>query len=409
VYRQSLYNRAVRTLELPLPDPDARAASDRLARRIAERIAAAGGRIGFDAFMQAALYEPGLGYYSGGARKFGPAGDFVTAPEISPLFGACLAAQCDAWFAHAPAVVHEFGAGSGALAADLLAELERRGRPPEAYRIVEVSGELRARQRDTIAARAPSMLARVEWLDAWPERLDGVVLGNELLDAMPARVFRLSGGAVLERGVSVAAEADGVPRFGWADAPADAAFGQRVRALLADAIADAGDHWPPEYVGEVGEQAFAWVREAAARLHRGALLLLDYGFPRHELYHPQRVTGTLMCHYRHHAHVDPFLLPGLQDVTVHVDFTGVALAGVDAGLELLGYTSQARLLLNLGLLETLARTPIEQGLAYARQAQSVQTLVSEAEMGELFKAIALGRGMPPDAAGFLRGDRSGAL
>ena len=409
MYRQSLYNRTVRTLELPPPDPDARAASDRLALRIAERIAAAGGRIGFDAFMQAALYEPGLGYYSGGARKFGPAGDFVTAPEISPLFGACLAAQCDEWFAHAPAVVHEFGAGSGALAADLLAELERRGRPPEAYRIVEVSGELRARQRDTIAARAPSMLARVEWLDAWPERLDGVVLGNELLDAMPARVFRLAGGDVLERGVAVAAEVEGVPRFGWADAPADAAFAQRVRALLADVIAQAGEHWPQEYVGEVGEQALAWVREAAARMHRGALLLLDYGFPRHELYHPQRVAGTLMCHYRHHAHVDPFLLPGLQDVTVHVDFTGVALAGVDAGLELLGYTSQARLLLNLGLLETLARTPVGQGLAYARQAQSVQTLVSEAEMGELFKAIALGRGMPPEAAGFLRGDRSASL
>lgn len=399
----------MRTIDLPLPAPEARDASDRLARRIAERIAAAGGRIGFDRFMAAALYEPGLGYYSGGARKFGPAGDFVTAPETSPLFGACVAAQCAQWFDSAPAHVIEFGAGSGALAADLLAELEQLRRGVDAYQIVELSGELRERQRATIAARAPAMLERVQWLDAWPERIAGVVVGNELLDAMPARVFRLRAGAVLERCVGVESSAGEAPRFEWIDAPADAEFEAAVRATLAGPIADADGDWPDDYVGELAEQSLAWVAEAARRLERGALLLIDYGFPRRELYHPQRVQGTLMCHYRHHAHGDPFMLPGLQDITVHVDFSAVALAATAAGLDLLGYASQARFLFDLGLLERLSRTPVERGLEYVRQAQAVQVLISEAEMGELFKAIAFGRGMPPDTLGFLRGDRSGAL
>ena len=411
------YNRAVKTIELPLPDPVALAASHRLARRLGQRILDAGGWIGFDAFMAMALYEPGLGYYSGGARKFGSGGDFVTAPELSPLFGACLAAQCAEWFGHAPARVFEFGAGSGALAAALLLELDALGAPAAEYLIVEVSAALRDRQRETIAARAPAQLTRVRWLDAWPERMAGVVLANELLDAIPARVFRLRGGSVLERGVSLAdpvaaaGDSDGgaAPVFRWTERPADPDFDRTVRDLLAGPIAEAGDHWPPDYCGEVGEQAAAWVREAGRRLERGALLLVDYGFPRHEFYHPQRGLGTLMCHYRHHAHGDPFLLPGLQDITVHVDFTAVAEQARGAGLDLLGYASQARLLLNLGLLERLAAAGSGDDLDYRRRAQAAQTLISEAEMGELFKAIALGRGMPPDAVGFLRGDRSGTL
>lgn len=399
----------MRTLDLPPPDPEARRVSDLLSQRIAARIAAAGGRIGFDAWMQAALYEPGLGYYAGGSRKFGPGGDFVTAPELSPLFGGCLAHQCAQWFEHVPARVVEFGAGSGALAADLLAELALQGVVIEEYLIVEVSADLRDRQRATLAERVPQALDRVRWLDAWPQAIDGVVLANELLDAMPARVFRLREGVVFERCVRVASVDDGVPRFDWVDVAADARFEARVRGLLAQPIDEAGEEWPDDYVGEVGEQALAWVGEASRRLRRGALLLVDYGFPRREFFHPQRNRGTLMCHYRHHAHVDPFMLPGLQDVTVHVDFTGVAEAAVDAGLELLGYTSQAHLLFGLGVLDQLARTPVDSGLRYTRQAHAVQVLVSEAEMGELFKAIAFGRGLPPDAIGFVRGDRSGAL
>lgn len=406
------YNREVRKIELPLPPPEARAASEQLCERIAARIAGAGGWIGFDAWMAMALYEPGLGYYSGGARKFGQAGDFVTAPEISPLFGACVAAQCAQWFERAPARIVEFGAGSGALAADVLVELARLGAAADEYLIVEVSGELRERQRETIARRAPSMMARVRWLDAWPARISGVILGNELLDAMPARVFRWHDGSVSERGVALETGPDGGQRFGWQDRPADADFERRVRARLAGPIADAGPQWPSEYVGELAEQAEAWMREAAGRLEVGAMLLIDYGFPRRELYHPQRASGTLMCHYRHHAHGDPFLLPGLQDLTVHVDFTAVAESATDAGLDLLGFTSQARFLFDLGLLDRLAQASTgaeAAGIDYRKQAQAVHTLISEAEMGELFKAIAFGRGMPPDALGFLRADRSGAL
>ena len=400
----------MRTIQLPLPSPQARAASDRLAERIAARIAAAGGWIGFDAWMSMALYEPGLGYYTGGARKFGQAGDFVTAPEISPLFGACVATQCAQWFERAPARIVEFGAGSGALAADVLDALQHLGAPADEYLIVEVSGELRERQRETIARRVPSMLARVRWLDAWPQRISGVVLGNELLDAMPARVFRLRDGQVFERGVTLAAEPQGGSRFDWQDRPADADFEHRVRARLAVPIAEAGQDWPADYVGEIGEQSEAWVREAAGRLEVGAMLLIDYGFPRREFFHPQRALGTLMCHYRHHAHGDPFLLPGLQDITVHVDFSATADAAAGAGLDLLGFASQARFLFDLGLLDRLARTSgTEGGIDDRKRAQAVHTLVSEAEMGELFKAIAFGRGMPPDALGFVRGDRSGAL
>lgn len=410
----TFYNRSVRTIELPLPAPEALAASDRLARRIAQRVADAGGWIGFDAWMGMALYEPGLGYYSGGARKFGAAGDFVTAPEISPLFGGCVASQCAQWFEHAPACIHEFGAGSGALAADVLLELERLGRPADQYLIVELSGELRERQRATLAERAPGLLDRVRWLDAWPERMSGVILANELLDAMPARAFRLREGRVFERGVALAsmpdtADPSGTPRFAWSDRPADAGFEACVRELLAEPIAQAGDLWPDDYAGEVGEQAVAWVREAGRRLDTGAMLLVDYGFPAREFFHPQRSLGTLMCHYRHHAHGDPFMLPGLQDITVHVDFSAVARGAGEVGLDLLGYTSQARFLLSLGLLERVSRTPVEAGLEYVKQAQAVQSLVSEAEMGELFKAIAFGRGLPADALGFLRSDRSGAL
>ncbi|MEN9317103.1 MAG: hypothetical protein RIS35_3496, partial [Pseudomonadota bacterium] len=244
------------------------------------------------------------------------------------------------------------------------------------------------------------------------QRISGVILGNELLDAMPARVFRWHDGRVSERGVALEAAPDAGPRFGWQDRPADAAFERRVLERLAGPIAEAGPEWPSDYVGELGEQSEAWVREAARRLEVGALLLIDYGFPRREFLHPQRASGTLMCHYRHHAHGDPFLLPGLQDITVHVDFTAIAEAAAGAGLDLLGFSSQARFLFDLGLLDRLARSSAgadAAGIDYRKGAQAVHTLISEAEMGELFKAIAFGRGMPPDAIGFLRGDRSGAL
>jgi len=393
----------MRPADLPEPSPQAREASERLRARIAARIEAAGGWIGFDAYMQAALYEPGLGYYAGGSRKFGRDGDFVTAPETSPLFGQCLATQCLQWFERAPPRVFEFGAGSGALAAQLLGELTALGAADVEYRIVEVSGELRARQRETLQAISPALARRVSWLERWPESIEGVVIANELLDAMPARVFRLQRDRVLERGVALDDRG-----LAFRDRDADAAFERRVRATLAQVWGDAG-RWPHDYVSEIGVQAQAWVSEAGSRLARGALLLVDYGFPRAELYHPQRDAGTLMCHYRHHSHGDPFLWPGLQDITVHVDFSAAAAAAAQAGLDCLGYTSQANLLINLGLLDRLARVPVEDAIAYLPQAQAVGRLLSEAEMGELFKAAAFGRGLADDALGFARGDRRRAL
>lgn len=388
---------------LPAPDERAAETSRALAQRMGAAIDAAGGWIGFDCYMEMALYEPGLGYYAAGSRKLGAAGDFVTAPELTPLFGECLAVQCVQWFDQCVPEVLEFGAGSGALAARLLAALAAAGAAPRRYAILELSGELRERQRRTLAEQVPALLDRVDWLDVLPQRIEGVVLANEVLDAMPVRLFAARSGEVFERGVG---RAGGSAQFAFADRPADAAFAQRVREALGDAWDAASEG---EYVSEIGEQAQAWVETVGARLVRGAMLLIDYGFPRAEYYHPQRSMGTLQCHYRHRVHGDPFVLPGLQDITAHVDFTAVNRAAQRAGLATLGYTSQARLLLDCGLLDRFAALPREDTLAWTRQAQAVQQLLSEAEMGELFKAIAFGRGMPDDALGFATRDRRGTL
>jgi len=399
--------------DLPEPSAEALAASRALAERIASRIARAGGWIGFDAFMAQALYEPGLGYYAGGSRKFGAAGDFVTAPELSDLFGACLARQCAQWFEHCPARVIEFGAGSGAMAVQVLRELERLGVREVAYDIVEVSGELAARQAERIRAECAWALPRVRWLPAWPDQLDGVVLGNEVLDAMPVRAFRIDGGRVFERGVVVTEprEPGGAPGFAWSLREADPPFAARVRERLAEGHGMA-PAVPGPYDGEIGEQAEAWVRQLGSRLVRGAALLIDYGFPRREFFHAQRTGGTLMCHHRHRAHTDPFLLPGLQDITAHVDFTAIAQAAEASGLRTLGYVPQSRLLTNLGLADDLIarhRDAAGDPLAWARQAQAAQALLSEAEMGELFKAIALASPPLDEGLGFERGDRLASL
>jgi SAM-dependent MidA family methyltransferase len=396
------------------PFADADSVSRELSRRLAADIDAAGGCIGFDAWMQRALYEPGLGYYSGPLRKFGAEGDFVTAPEMSPLFGHCVAGQIAQWFEHCDATVIEFGAGSGRLAASVLAGLEALGRPVHRYLIVDLSADLRARQRETLQAQVPHLLERVEWLDALPERIDGVVLGNELLDAMPVRVFEVrrepGQTELLEQGVGLTGQAapSSEPAFAWQARGADAELRAAVQPLMPwfDGVA--------VYRSEVGLQGQAWVRTVGARLVRGAVLLLDYGFPAREYYHPHRSEGTLMAHRRHRAHPDVLAAPGLQDITAHVDFSAVARAGEDAGLDLLGYTSQARFLLNCGLLEALAREQVDEPapsatVAQVRRLAAVQTLLSESEMGELFKVIALGRGLLDEALGFARGDRRAAL
>ena len=393
---------------LPVPDADALQVSDALQARIRSLVQTAGGWIGFDHFMQAALYEPALGYYVAGARRFGSGGDFVTAPELTPLFGHCLASASLEWLAQLAPVVTEFGAGTGQLAAQMLNALERLGSPPEQYRIIEVSPALREQQRHTLELMCPGMVRRVQWLDALPPRLDGLILANEVLDAMPVRLFEIHDGAIHERGLMRGE--DNAPLV-WQTRLADAAFSARVRRALAAAGWGGADPmnvdlgaWPNGYTSEIHEAALAWLDTVGERMGAGVMLLVDYGFPAREFYHPQRSGGTLACHYRHRVHHDPLRYPGLQDITVHVDFTALARRADRAGLETLGYTSQANFLLNAGLLDGLAGMPRDGG-EYLRQSQAVQRLVSEAEMGELFKVIAFGRGVRGAGTGFGRGSR----
>jgi SAM-dependent MidA family methyltransferase len=293
----------------------------------------------------------------------------------------------------------EIGAGSGTLAVELLLELERLGSLPDEYRILELSGELRARQQAALRERAPQLLGRVAWLDTLPQKFSGLVLGNEVLDAMPASVVEWHESesaeipGIAERGVML----DDQGGFVWANRPA--------QGLLLQAAQGLGSEGPYPYTSEIGLAASAWVAEWGQRLECGALLLIDYGFPRPEFYHPQRSNGTLMCHYRHHAHDDPFWWPGLNDITAHVDFTAIAEAGFEAGLDVLGYTSQANFLLDCGITEVLGRLPNDGGKVYVGEARNVAKLLSPGEMGELFKVIALGRGLDRPLAGFITGDR----
>jgi SAM-dependent MidA family methyltransferase len=388
---------SAQTLEFPAPPPEAAAVSAALARLIANEIAAGGGWISFARYMELALYAPGLGYYMAGARKLGHDGDFVTAPEISPLFGRTLARQFAALIGAGLDEILEIGAGSGALAADLLLELDRLGNPPRRYLILELSPDLRSRSRDTLAARAPRHLERVAWLNGLPPAFSGIVVGNEVLDAMPVhRVIRRRGGTF--EGCVQYDEQSG--RF----LDMDRAAGTAVRDAVSDLALPGGP-----YQTEIQLAARGFMRSLGGAVDRGVALIFDYGYPRHEYYHPQRVSGTLMCHYRHRAHGDPFFLPGLQDITSHIDFTAIARAGADVGMELLGYTTQAQFLVNCGLTGILGETPAEEVATYAPLATQVQTLTSPAEMGELIKVIALGKGVSQQLLGFASGDKSHTL
>ncbi len=380
----------MRPAPLPSPDPDALAASRRLLERLGGELAAHGNWISFARYMEIALYEPGLGYYAGGAAKLGASGDFVTAPEMGALFGRALARQVAELLEPGEAVL-ELGAGSGALAATLIDELARLGAGGRDYLILEASAELAERQRARLGNRA-------RWLNALPQRFRGVILANEVADALPVHALAWTGTGIFERGVCAR---DG--RLDWSERPAEGAVLAAARAL--------GIELPPSgrYESELGLAARAWMRTLGASLERGAILVVDYGFPRREYYHPQRSMGTLACHYRHRSHGDPFHYPGLQDVTAHVDFSALAEAATDAGLELLGYAPQAQFLINCGLTELLAAIDPADARRYAPLAAEAQRLVSPAEMGELFKVLAAGRGMRPPLRGFARGDRRHAL
>jgi SAM-dependent MidA family methyltransferase len=379
---------------LPRPDADAIAHASRVAAYVRQVIDAGDGWIAFARYMDIVLHAPGLGYYAAGAPKLGPAGDFVTAPEMTPLFATALATQVAAILdASTRREVLELGAGTGRLAADLLRALALRDALPARYAILETSPELRQRQERTLAELAPEHAQRVAWLAALPAEIDGAVLANEVLDAIATHVVVQRAGVWCERGVTVdAANASG-PRhgFAWADRAAPAFL-----AKLAD------DRVPriDGYVTEINPAAEALVEDIARRLVHGAALFIDYGFPQAEYYHPQRTAGTLMCHYRHHAHDDPFLYPGLGDITAHVDFSAMADAGIRGGLHVAGFAAQAPFLMGCGILDALTGVGDPQTLRYIEAASAVQRLLSPAEMGELFKVLALARTEPIAWPGF---------
>jgi SAM-dependent MidA family methyltransferase len=380
---------------LPLPSAEQLAHSARLTEAVCDAIVANGGWISFARYMELALYAPGFGYYSAGMQKFGTGGDFVTAPEISPLFGRTLARQVAQVLQQVGGDVLELGAGTGALAIQLLSELQRLGCLPRQYLILEVSAHLSAVQAEAIRRDLPAELAeRVYWLDALPPTFSGCMVGNEVLDALPVHVVAWRENGLYERGIGMEGE-----KLVWSERPLES-------GNLLDAVEKLA--LPPGYVSEICLAASALVASLADTMERGALLLIDYGFPRREYYHPQRAQGTLMCHYRHHAHDDPLLYPGLQDITAHVDFTAVAQTGEAHGLQLMGYASQTQFLINCGITNLLSEVSPADMAAYLPLASQAQKLLSPSEMGELFKVIALGKSVDP-LLGFSRGDKCHAL
>jgi SAM-dependent MidA family methyltransferase len=397
---------------LPTPSPATLDHSARLTQLIQSEIASSGGWITFSRYMELALYAPGLGYYTAGAHKFGEAGDFITAPELSSLFGRTMAHQVQQIIAQSAPHILELGAGSGKLAVDMLAELEQMACLPVSYSILEVSADLRERQRVLVQQRLPHLLDRVHWLDALPESFSGAIVANEVLDALPVHLVHWQVGRDSSRhgeGVGMNPDLQAISERGVVSEGAGFAWAERdiAEASLREAAQNIAVH--DDYISEICLAARGLIQSLASRLEVGALLFIDYGFGAREFYHAQRTRGTLMCHYRHHAHDDPFYLPGLQDITAHVNFTDIAESGIDAGLELVGYTNQAFFLINGGITDLLAQHAPDNVRDYLPLSAQLQKLTSPAEMGDLFKVISLGKGMANPLTGFARGDLSRAL
>lgn len=367
---------------LPDPSPDEIAISHRLTARITAELHAQGGFLTFERFMDLALYAPGLGYYVAGAHKFGAAGDFVTAPELSPLFGACLARQCAATLQSGGDGIIEFGGGSGRLAISVLRELERQGLRAVNYAIVELSPELRARQHAFVLATAPELLSRIQWWTGPPRvAWDGVILANELLDALPVARFEIAREGILECGIGL----DATGQLECRTRPA-AALAAQVTAVLPFPLAE----YAAGYRTEINLTQRAWLMDLASFLRRGVVILADYGYPRVEYYHPERHTGTLQCYYRHRVHADPLWWPGVQDMTAAVDFTAVAEAAVAAGFEIAGFTEQAQYLLACGITDLLSATGDVDPDSY-RATRAAKTLLLPQEMGARVKFMTLTR------------------
>lgn len=385
---------------LPIPSTEEQHHSQQLCEVIKQQIAGIdNGWISFADFMQAALYTPELGYYSGGMQKFGDikkgGGDFITAPEMTPLFSQTLAQQVAQVLEATQGDILELGAGTGKLAADLLLALDVLGQLPTQYFILEVSSYLRGVQQQTLSAVLPEELfQRAVWLDALPESFVGLIFGNEVLDAIPVHLLVKNSGALQERGVIFDGD------FKWQDKPLrDELIQHHVKEVTL----------PEDYLTEVCPAATGLMNSLANVLEYGAILMIDYGFSAGEYYHPQRSQGTLMCHYQHYAHSDPLINVGLQDITAHVNFTAIAEGGILQGLALHGYCNQAQFLMNCGMLDLLAKTSPSDVLTYAPMAAAVQKLMSPAEMGELFKVIAFTKQLEIPLVGFTSGDKSHTL
>ncbi len=385
----------------PQPDTEAVAHSNALLSSIQALIEKEGGWVNFAQLIDAALYAPGLGYYSGGAKKFGFEGDFVTASEISPLFSQTIARQVKQVLSALKAKskqtdILELGAGTGRFARDLLLEMAKLEQLPTRYMILEVSAHLREVQQSTLKAALPKeLLSRVVWLDALPGYFDGLIFANEVLDALPVHIVKKTADGLAEIGV-----VSEVAGLAWQEKPA---LSSALKVFVAEIDLMDG------YTTEVCLAASGLVASLAGILQSGMLLMIDYGFSRDEYYHPQRNQGTLMCHYRHRAHGDPLVYLGLQDITAHVDFTRVAEAGVANGLELIGFVTQAQFLINAGITELLASIPAEDSANYLPLVASAQKLLSPAEMGDLFKVIAFERNLDIPFIGFSSGDKSHTL
>jgi SAM-dependent MidA family methyltransferase len=388
--------------DLPVPHREALDHSQRLCNRIREVIQQNNGLISFSRFMEIALYEPGLGYYSAGARKFGDAGDFITAPEISSLFTQCLVRQCQQVLKelHNPSIL-ELGPGSGEMACELLKTLEEKRCLPERYFMLEVSADLRDRQQQLIKKKLPDHFSRITWLDQLPTQpFEGIILGNEVLDAMP--VYRL----ILEKGnfreLCVKQDKN---RFDWVVNDLDNGLQADIHTALGKIIPALSGG----YKTEINLRIIPWIRSLSEILKRGLMLFIDYGYTRQEYYHPQRTDGTLLCHYRHHVHYDPFLYPGLQDITSSVDFTAIAEAADISGLQVQGYTTQAHFLINNGLEEFINENNLTSAIDRAELGRQARILTSPGEMGEKFKVIALMRDINISLAGFKNFDQRSRL
>jgi SAM-dependent MidA family methyltransferase len=371
----------------------------RVTQLIRTEVAAAGGWLSFERFMELALYAPGLGYYSAGSAKLGAGGDFVTAPEMSDLFSRCLARQCAEVLAQTGGGILELGAGTGRMAGAILTELAASGALPERYAILEVSADLASRQRARLAALPPELRARLEWLERLPERrLEGVILANEVLDALPVRRFALADGVLHELGVACSAAG----ALGDAAAAPDPELARALSELTGQVSL------PEDYVSEVCLRVSPWIASLADRLARGVVLLSDYGLPRAHYYHRERRTGTLRCHFRHRAHDDPYINLGVQDITAWVDFTRVAEAATAADLSVAGFATQTAFLLGLGLPQLVAEAAPGSAL-YVRLAGEARRLLMPEEMGEAFKVMALARGFDARLSGFALQDLRGSL